>query len=404
MRILIITDALPFPPKSGRELPLAEIFSRLAHKHKIVIGVVSNDKAAFDVRAQDMPIEIEKALCLPCRPRGAAVRIAGEVVGSLPAFMSKQLTQAGLHALAGLGSFDWVWVSPVTMYGVVLQARKFKLLTNSSLALGVNDVKTTLYADSLNEMWQRRIFKPKMIVHGLRSVLIKRAERSYLKQTDLIHVQTDKEKRNAFKVLGYETDSVLALENGVNGLHKHTYQGQTSHDIAFMTHLNMSRRNESQWFIEQVWPIIAQQLPEARLVLIGRRADAGDRIPWLEHAPRVEVFGFADDLQGKLSTCRLGVVPTFHSTGLINRLQDMMACGLPAVSTSAAAATVVGLKPGSHCLTANDAATFAEAVVGLYNDADRRRKMSEAMLSFISTKKSWAQVAEVVDQALTRHR
>ena len=165
-----------------------------------------------------------------------------------------------------------------------------------------------------------------------------------------------------------------------------------------MTHLDGGRSGESEWFITKVWPRITERLPGAMLLIVGRPPK---HIPaFIENNRNIIINGFADDLVQLFNSVRLVVVPTFHGTGLINRIADALAAGLPVVSTPQAIATFPGLKHGVHVLSAKKAEAFADAVVRLYNDEALRRTLSQQGRIYAQQFPDWVQSAQLVEQAM----
>ncbi|WP_288126488.1 glycosyltransferase family 4 protein, partial [Thiomonas sp.] len=83
------------------------------------------------------------------------------------------------------------------------------------------------------------------------------------------------------------------------------------------------------------------------VLLHGRVADLG---PWLE-------------------SCRLSIAPLRFGAGVKGKLNTAMAHGLPVVATSVAA-EAMHLQDGRDVLLADDAESFAAAIVRVYADAE----------------------------------
>jgi polysaccharide biosynthesis protein PslH len=121
-------------------------------------------------------------------------------------------------------------------------------------------------------------------------------------------------------------------------------------------------RNGLRFLLDEVFPRVWAELPDARLALVG----AG-----LERAPskdaRVEMLGFVDDLGGAYASASCGVVPLLQGGGTPLKFVEALAYGLPIVATPRAAAGLEVLD-GEHCLIASGAEAFADAVVSLLRD------------------------------------
>jgi glycosyltransferase involved in cell wall biosynthesis len=116
-------------------------------------------------------------------------------------------------------------------------------------------------------------------------------------------------------------------------------------------------RNGLSFLLEEVFPCVWAQLPDARLALVGaglERPPSGD--------PRVESLGFVDDLASVYARARCAVVPLLQGGGTPLKLIEALAYGLPVLATPRA---VAGLQihNGRDCLVAEGAQAFAEALV-----------------------------------------
>lgn len=121
-------------------------------------------------------------------------------------------------------------------------------------------------------------------------------------------------------------------------------------------------RNGLRFLLEEVFPRVWRELPQAHLALVG----AGlDRPPSAD--PRVEVLGFVEDLHLAYASARCAVVALLQGGGTPLKLIEALAHGLPVLATSRAAAGL-DLRDGEHCLLADDAASFAAALVRLLRE------------------------------------
>lgn len=117
-----------------------------------------------------------------------------------------------------------------------------------------------------------------------------------------------------------------------------------------------------RFLLEEVMPLVWQQLPDARLALVG----GGLEQPPSED-PRVQALGFVADLRDAYASASCAVVPLLQGGGTPLKLIEALAYGLPVVATPRAAAGLQ-LRDGAHCLIAGDAQTFAAALVRVLRD------------------------------------
>jgi len=128
------------------------------------------------------------------------------------------------------------------------------------------------------------------------------------------------------------------------------------------------------WFVNEIWPLIHEQLPEMRFHLIGSKAP--DRVRALS-GDGVIFHGFVESLQPFLSGCRLAVAPLRYGAGVKGKVNMSMAHGQPVVATPAAVEGMFA-EHERDILVAEDAAAFASEVVRLYQDEKLWDRLSEA--------------------------
>jgi glycosyltransferase involved in cell wall biosynthesis len=131
-----------------------------------------------------------------------------------------------------------------------------------------------------------------------------------------------------------------------------------------------------QWFCADIWPLVREQLPEARFHIVGSKAPEEIRELGATLRDQGVVFhGFVEALDPFLEGCRLSVAPLRYGAGVKGKVNQAMSHGQPVVATSVA---VEGLhaEDGRDVLVADEAAAFADAVVCAYEDEALWNKLS----------------------------
>jgi glycosyltransferase involved in cell wall biosynthesis len=121
-------------------------------------------------------------------------------------------------------------------------------------------------------------------------------------------------------------------------------------------------RNGLRFLLGEVLPRVWATLPDAKLALVG----AG-----LEQRPstdsRVEALGFVEDLRGAYAGACCAVVPLLQGGGTPLKLIEALAHGLPVIATPRAIAGLA-VRDGEHCLVADGAEAFAQALIRVLRD------------------------------------
>ncbi len=143
----------------------------------------------------------------------------------------------------------------------------------------------------------------------------------------------------------------------------------------------------ARWFAEEVFPRIAEAVPEATLRLVGRNP-APEVAVLARRDRRIEVHADVPDLRPYLAEAAVYVCPLLSGGGVKNRLLEALAMGKPAVATSWCGAAL-GLESGRRLLLADGPEAFADAVIGLLRDEGWRAALGTAARDVVRERFSW---------------
>jgi glycosyltransferase involved in cell wall biosynthesis len=121
-------------------------------------------------------------------------------------------------------------------------------------------------------------------------------------------------------------------------------------------------RNGLRFLLDEVFPRVWAELPDARLALVGGGLDQAP-----SDDPRVETHGFVENLAATYARASCAVIPLFQGGGTPLKFVEALAYGLPIVATPRAAAGLE-VRDGEHCLIAQDGESFAAAIVRVLCD------------------------------------
>jgi glycosyltransferase involved in cell wall biosynthesis len=406
LRILLVTESIPFPPRNGRELPTAEIFRVIAERAEVDLLVITNEDVDYQKRLHNLPKNINCIGKLAySQSRSPSTRLLNEMRGEKPGYFSKKYNDKAVRDLMLGKQYDVVWVSPASLYTFIEAVRELVPKTVDKVAIGMNDLKSGMYYDAINEAIGFRTFHIPYFLRWMRSFFMGRAEKNYLCHIDFVHMQTQSEVNKVFRMFSEKPakPTIFFAPNGrKNELSVCTYSGRNSNNILYMTQLNGERIIESRWFLRKVWPHILAELPEAQLLIPGKIADINSsRLSFLREAKNIKLLGFVENLPDLFEEVRLSVVPIFHGTGLINRILDNLTAGVPTVSTSNAGGTFLGLKKDEHYLCADTSTEFARQTVRLFQNNELSNRLSGKGREYAAMHPSWEDTALKIYKAIS---
>lgn len=151
-----------------------------------------------------------------------------------------------------------------------------------------------------------------------------------------------------------------------------------------------------RWFLDEILPIIRRDLPDLQLHLVGKGLP-DNIIARLDE--RTTVHGWVPELEPIYNQVRLSIAPLRYGAGMKGKVAEALAHGVPVVTTPVG---TEGMAPDvvAAAVVADDAETFAAAVVATYRDETRWRTIHEQGPAAIEAAYGEAAVSQLVDGIL----
>jgi sugar transferase (PEP-CTERM/EpsH1 system associated) len=153
------------------------------------------------------------------------------------------------------------------------------------------------------------------------------------------------------------------------------------------------------FFCREILPRIRRAEPGVTLSIVGRAPTPAVRR--LAETAGIEVTGRVDDVRPHVADAAVYVVPLRIGGGTRLKIFEAMSMGKAVVSTTIGAEGLP-VTDGRDLVIADDAAAFADAVVGLLRDAPRRERLAAAARQLVLDKYDWSAVAGELEAALVR--
>jgi glycosyltransferase involved in cell wall biosynthesis len=144
-------------------------------------------------------------------------------------------------------------------------------------------------------------------------------------------------------------------------------------------------------------PLIRREEPRATLSIVGRAPTPA--VQRLAAQEGVTVTGRVDDVRPLLETASVFAVPLRIGGGTRLKIFEAMAMGKAVVSTTVGAEGL-DVVPGTHLMTADDPRGFADAVIALFRNVERRRQLECAGRALVVGRYDWSAVAASLEDAL----
>ena len=142
----------------------------------------------------------------------------------------------------------------------------------------------------------------------------------------------------------------------------------------------MPNQASIRWLLDEVWPVIHREVPQAHLYLAGRKMPAA----WMRaHIDGVTVVGEVPDARQFIAGKQINVVPLLSGSGIRVKIIEAMSMG-KAVVTTTLGAQGIDYTDGEHLLIANTPEEFAQQIKRLLDDSDYCRRVGEAAVRLVA--------------------
>ena len=166
--------------------------------------------------------------------------------------------------------------------------------------------------------------------------------------------------------------------------------------IGFLGAMNVAHNeNAVRHFIDDILPSVKKQIPDAKFLVIG--GGASDELQRLSN-DHIIFSGRVKDVREYLNQCKVFVCPMIFGSGIKTKNLEAMSMGLPLVTTSVGAENI-NARDLQDWIVADDEQEFADAVIGLLSDENKRQIMGKNANEFIKKNFTW-QVAKEKFQAI----
>jgi glycosyltransferase involved in cell wall biosynthesis len=150
-----------------------------------------------------------------------------------------------------------------------------------------------------------------------------------------------------------------------------------------------------EYFAGEIWPIIQGEIPEARLRIVGRNPDRRVK-KWVSES--VEVTGRVPSVVEYLHQSAVVIVPLRIGGGTRLKIYEAMATAKAVVSTTVGAEGL-DVHHGRDIVLADDARSFAQAVIMLLGDRELRRRYEKAATE-TAARCDWPAIGERFSEVL----
>jgi len=392
VRLLFLSQRVPFPPDRGDKIPTSWIVQWLARRHEVTCIAFAHGRrdveAARVLEGKGIP-----TIAVPFHGAMARLRSLPRLVGDRPLTLS-------------------VFASPALQREVDRRIPDIDLGFAFSSSMGAfllphpQIARVMHFADVDSDKWRQyasHTLPPMRWVYTREWHTLERFERTIASAFDESLFCTSHERELFRERVADARTSVLR-----NGVDLEFFQppplARASMEIVFTGVMNYFPNVDAcRYFVEEVLPRVQARHPDASFTIVGAYPTRAVRR--LAQTPGVTVTGRVDDTRPYLRRAALFAAPLRIARGIQNKVLEAMAMGLPVVGTSAATQGIEGAAEGTF-VVADTPEAQAAAIGELLAAPARAQAIGASGRRFVETHHRWEEclldLENVIARALAR--
>lgn len=382
MRILFIASRFPYPPLRGYQLRAHHQLRLLNVNHQVTLVCFSGADSSPETE-ENVRQHCYEVITVPYRPATMLARLCTGFLRGRPIQSAFHETSAMRRVIARLLSeqrHDLIHVQLSRMAGLLKEATPIPRVIDFVDALSLNLRRRAAYD---------RV--PLKLLASAEASRLLRYEREVCRSWDYATVVSavDRAAIGDFPNLGVNPSGV-DLE-----AFPYRAEGRDGSTIVFSGNLGyFSNIDAISWFVREIFPRIAFEAPNAKLLIVGARP--AWKIKALANLdPRITVTGMVDRLQPYLHRCAVAIAPMRAGSGQLFKMLEAMASGAPLVATSLAAEATEA-ENGRHLLVADNAESFVRCVLRLIREPALAACIAREARRLVESRYRWeSSVAEL---------
>ncbi|MHB8259879.1 MAG: glycosyltransferase family 4 protein [Bacteroidia bacterium] len=377
MRLLQLTNKPPYPPNDGSSIAVYNMSCGLLSNQVDLTLLCINTKKHFK---PDDEVDID----FKTKSKYQSVYRNTDVT-AMGALLNLFSTQSYFVSRFYFKAFEEKLIS-------ILNQQAFDIVQLESIFLGDyipiirkhSKAKITIRTHNIEHLiWQRILTNEKSLVKkkylSLQANRLKTYEIRILQSADAIVPITEVDKIYFGKLNIHKPFHVSPT-----GIQLQQYKVNHQEEIPFSVfHFGsmdwMPNEEAVLWFVNNVWEMVVQKVPQAKFYIVGR--GMSQRILSL-NKPNVFVIGKIETAEKVYHQYSVMVVPLLSGSGMRIKMIEGMAYEKPIVSTSIGAEGIA-VTSNKNCLLADNSDNFSNAVIEMLTNQDKRTSLQKEAKNFI---------------------
>jgi glycosyltransferase involved in cell wall biosynthesis len=375
MRILFVTNEIPFPPDNGRRI-VSYHAMRLMHEagHQLALTVLTaeadNNEGRFRSVASFCGDGLSWWMQLPARGRmGVQLRA---LISRRMFFLERYRCPAFRSRLLSLIEK----FKPDVIHFALLSMTQYRDLAPPGVGTvaSINDSYSLHLENALRAGTYQGVER---LYRRLQLGKSRRFEAAVYPRFDAVHIMASAD--GAYLRALNPAICTAVVPNGVDSsLIDIGKQVRDTSDVIFVGQLGGENLERIEQFVEYGWPAVHRECPEVRLRIVGKiTAQARDFCARVKRLEGIVLTDYVERLADAYRECGIAVVPVDKDCGIINKAIEAMAAGLVTVGFKRTFTGIVEAKDGEHFLSGADYGDIGRVVADIIRNKPRRRAIQE---------------------------
>jgi glycosyltransferase involved in cell wall biosynthesis len=368
MRLLFLTETIPFPLDSGGRIKTYHTLRALSREHDVHCHAFVREETQRqfhrDLAGHCASLTLHSRP--PSRLRELRALVSSYTTGK-PFLVVRHFDGDVLERLRTACSrqaFDAVYCDHLSMF-------EYGTKLGLPMVLDAHNVEFEIVRRHARTLG----FSPLRLLAEVEWRMLRRYERMAYPQCQLIYSVSEIDAQS-IRLLGRGFAPVAVVPISVKAADVERLAPLPSApELLFVGGLHWPPNADAMiFFIKEIFPEIVRAVPHVHLTVVGRSFESiADRVG---HPERVTFAGHVRDIEPYFSRCRVMVVPLRSGSGMRVKILDALARGVPTVTTSVGCEGI-DVEPGKHLLVADTPSSFAAAVVRVLGEEDLAQSMSK---------------------------
>ncbi len=360
MKVLLLTQVLPYPPDSGPKVKTWNVLKYLAQHHEVTLASFVRGDQSDEVRHLKKYCRAVHTVPIQRGTIRDMWYMGLSFLRNQPFLMVRDDRAAMRHLLDRLASetqFDIVHADQLNMAQYASRVPGARKILDAHNALWV------LY----RRLWETMDPGPKKWLLNRDWRLLKSYEGQICRQFEATLAVSQEDKIALEQAAGQPLNiTIIPIAVDTDEVTEVSRQTESSHILHIGTMFWPPNIDGILWFLREVLPLIHARQPDVVVDLVGAKPPP-EILAFNDNGNRVNVTGYVADPTPFLESARVMIVPLRAGGGMRVKILNAMAQGLPIVSTTIGCEGIA-VEAFRHLLIADTPEDFARATLRLLED------------------------------------